>query len=120
MQCLSVFILHDALYSAASPTVYPCACLPQVFFSVVMGAIQLGQSALHLSSFSEARGAAASIFSVIGQWSRRERSVVRGNGQMVRGSGQWSERDVIGQRERSVVGGSGQWSEREVNQMVPY
>ncbi|XP_043195195.1 multidrug resistance protein homolog 49-like [Amphibalanus amphitrite] len=44
---------------------YDPASLTIVFFSVVMGAIQLGQSALHLSSFSEARGAAASIFAVI-------------------------------------------------------
>ncbi|XP_037084784.1 ATP-dependent translocase ABCB1-like [Pollicipes pollicipes] len=44
---------------------YDPASLTIVFFSVVMGAIQLGQSALHLSSFSEARGAAATIFAVI-------------------------------------------------------
>ena len=41
-----------------------CNC-PQVFFSVLMGAMQLGQAAPYVEAYSVARSAAATVFNVI-------------------------------------------------------
>lgn len=37
----------------------------QTFYGVLVGAIQLGQSAPHLEAFAAARGAATSVFSIL-------------------------------------------------------
>ena len=65
------FLVFFSIYSSPRPsTALTCSARRQVFFAILIGAANIGQATPHVESLSAARGAAATIYSVIGESSQ--------------------------------------------------